>query len=324
MDDETNTISPVSPSPVPTLHDDQEDAQRIVVVPALFDNAEGDIILRSSDEVDFRVFKVILALASPVFKDMFTFPQPSNETENDISVIPVSESSETIIPLLEFCYPVNSPRLAQQDISVIGNVLGAALKYDMQSATGPAREALKERAEICKKDAVVAYAIACHLKLEEEARAAALACLKWPIVGFVVPQLALISGLDYFNLLDFHSRACDVVKNRFSRLSHSTSICKKIYPTTHQCNSSYIVKDNSYYTWWNGSCITEPLRQAPLGLEKISLSTLAANLKQSTCHICKDKVLEGWEKARTTIITAVKNDVSAVSSHVSILIGLHN
>ncbi|KAL5501382.1 hypothetical protein ACEPAH_8642 [Sanghuangporus vaninii] len=324
MDDETNMIYSVSPSPVPTLRSEQEDAQYIVAVPALFDNAEGDIILRSSDKVDFRVFKVILALASPVFKDIFTLPQSSTETKDDISVIPVSESSETIIPLLEFCYPVNSPRLAQQDMSVIGNVLGAALKYDMQSATRPAREALKERAETCKKDAVVAYAIACHLKLEEEARAAALACLKWPIVGFVVPQLAIISGLDYFNLLDFHSRACDVVNNRFSQLNHSTPICKNIYPTTHQCNSSYIVEGKICYTWWNGSCITESLRQAPLGLEKISLSTLAANLKQSTCHICKDKVLKGWEKARTTIIEAVKNDVSAVSSHVPILIDLHN
>lgn len=37
-----------------------------------FDNPNAEVILRSSDNVHFRVFKGNLALASPVFKDMFT------------------------------------------------------------------------------------------------------------------------------------------------------------------------------------------------------------------------------------------------------------
>ena len=37
---------------------------------------DADCILRSSDGVDFHVVRFILRRASPVFKDMFSIPQP--------------------------------------------------------------------------------------------------------------------------------------------------------------------------------------------------------------------------------------------------------
>ena len=39
-----------------------------------FDHAKADIILRSSDNIDFHVFKLFLSLASPFFEDMFNIP----------------------------------------------------------------------------------------------------------------------------------------------------------------------------------------------------------------------------------------------------------
>ena len=42
----------------------------------LFDDADTDTILRSVDDLDFRVYSVILSKTSPVFRDMFTFPTP--------------------------------------------------------------------------------------------------------------------------------------------------------------------------------------------------------------------------------------------------------
>ncbi|KAI5983733.1 hypothetical protein EDC04DRAFT_2836658 [Pisolithus marmoratus] len=44
-----------------------------------FDDLNAEVILRSSDNVDFRVFKCNLSLASPVFKDMFTLGARSME-----------------------------------------------------------------------------------------------------------------------------------------------------------------------------------------------------------------------------------------------------
>ncbi|OJT03115.1 hypothetical protein TRAPUB_6303 [Trametes pubescens] len=43
---------------------------------APFDRDDADLILRSSDNIDFHVHRIILTLASPVFAGMFTTPQP--------------------------------------------------------------------------------------------------------------------------------------------------------------------------------------------------------------------------------------------------------
>ncbi|KZP24507.1 hypothetical protein FIBSPDRAFT_713764, partial [Athelia psychrophila] len=42
---------------------------------APFDHPDGDIILRASDSVDFRVFKLFLSFASPFFRQLFSLPQ---------------------------------------------------------------------------------------------------------------------------------------------------------------------------------------------------------------------------------------------------------
>ena len=44
---------------------------------APFDDDDADIIFRSSDADDFRLYRVILAKASPVFRTMLQLPQPS-------------------------------------------------------------------------------------------------------------------------------------------------------------------------------------------------------------------------------------------------------
>ncbi|KAG6330410.1 hypothetical protein ID866_8679, partial [Astraeus odoratus] len=76
-----------------------------------FGHPKADAILRSSDNVDFRVFQLFLSLASPFFETLFDLPQPSEETSADtetidgLPVIPMSEDSKTLDALLRFCYP---------------------------------------------------------------------------------------------------------------------------------------------------------------------------------------------------------------------------
>jgi len=70
---------------------------------APFDNPDADVIIRSSDNVDFRVFKLVLSLASPFFTVMFGLPQgpagsinEKQETRNGIPVIQVTENSQVM------------------------------------------------------------------------------------------------------------------------------------------------------------------------------------------------------------------------------------
>ncbi|KAI0285939.1 hypothetical protein BGY98DRAFT_249262 [Russula aff. rugulosa BPL654] len=67
---------------------------------APFNDAQADLILRSSDEVPihFRVFKNILSLASPVFADMFSIPSPSSPSENPHDEVQVVLSLSTQQP----------------------------------------------------------------------------------------------------------------------------------------------------------------------------------------------------------------------------------
>ncbi|KAH9066765.1 hypothetical protein EDB87DRAFT_1588082 [Lactarius vividus] len=41
-----------------------------------FDGPDSDTILRSSDQVDFYVYRIILSKSSPFFKSMLSLPQP--------------------------------------------------------------------------------------------------------------------------------------------------------------------------------------------------------------------------------------------------------
>ena len=77
---------------------------------APFDHAKADIILRSSDKSDFRVFKLFLSLASPFFETLFELPQPTQASEDQeikdgLAVIYMPENSKTLDILLRFCYP---------------------------------------------------------------------------------------------------------------------------------------------------------------------------------------------------------------------------
>ena len=74
-----------------------------------FDHAKADVILRSSDNVDFRVFKLFLSLASPFFATLFDIPRYTEvgdqEVKDGLAVVHVTEDSKTLDALLRFCYP---------------------------------------------------------------------------------------------------------------------------------------------------------------------------------------------------------------------------
>ncbi|GJE95529.1 hypothetical protein PsYK624_117140 [Phanerochaete sordida] len=198
----------------------------VAVASAPFD--EGDVVLRSSDGVDFRVHRNILALASPFFKSMFSLYQPSGaHVEGGIPVIPVAEPGNVVDHLLRFCYPVRNPTIA--DIATLGSVLQAAIKYDMDEPTHLAKEAFHG---LMRGSPLHAYAISCQLQLEEEA---ALAAQCWKAENGTwdgshedfartsagasyVPPMAEISAAAYYRLL------------HFVRGHHITSFCNPPLP----------------------------------------------------------------------------------------------
>lgn len=176
------------------------DSTPIANANAPFDDPNSDIILQTSDNVHFRVYKLILSLASPFFKHMFTLPQPmsvDSKPSQSGDVIPVSEDSKTLEKVLLFCYPGSDPTF--DALSDVQYVLAAMLKYDM-------REAAKTHvARFVEGEPLRVFAIACRYRWVDVAGLAAKELLKHPLIGAYVEELEFIPAGVYHRFLQYHS-----------------------------------------------------------------------------------------------------------------------
>ncbi|KAH9989344.1 hypothetical protein BJV77DRAFT_688543 [Russula vinacea] len=74
-----------------------------------FDISDANLIIRSSDLIDFRVHKSVLTMVSPFFEDMLSLPQPSDgESVDGLPVVRLPEDSELLNSLLSKLYPVRT------------------------------------------------------------------------------------------------------------------------------------------------------------------------------------------------------------------------
>src|ERR1700760_2438997 len=67
-------------------------------------SAKADIILRSSDFVDYFVIKLLLSSVSSVFDAIFTKLEGGGETRNGLHIIAVDENSDVLRQLLLLIY----------------------------------------------------------------------------------------------------------------------------------------------------------------------------------------------------------------------------
>ncbi|OAX40171.1 hypothetical protein K503DRAFT_21990 [Rhizopogon vinicolor AM-OR11-026] len=171
---------------------------------APFDNPDCDIILRSCDGVNFRVFKLILSLASPMFKVMFTLPQAGLQSDDlSVPVIPMTETSTTMKSLLLLCYPTTNPTF--NSLADAKAVLEAARKYDMGGILSRTRDLVM--AQFPSADPLELYILSCRFGWQHHAQAAAARTLDIKDLGIPKSECAGlrdITGLDYQRLLIYH------------------------------------------------------------------------------------------------------------------------
>ena len=173
-----------------------------------FTTDDGDIVLRAGTEPnskhDFRVHKFILSLASPVFKDMFTFPQPSDQTLNEhpnIPIVDIPDSPEVLDTILRYIYPgAELPKITK--ISILSALFSAVDKYNIPSMSPVLKESLKT---FLPDDPFGVYIIACRFGFAEEKKQAAK--LTKP-GSFLHPPgntetVQLISSTDLLRLVQF-------------------------------------------------------------------------------------------------------------------------
>ena len=99
-----------------------------------FDDEDADVIVKSSDGDEFRLYKVILAKASHVFGSAFSIPQgtpPAStldppEVIDGLPAIYLTEDTRTLTLMFSLCYPMIPPVL--DSLHDVYNLLEAAMK----------------------------------------------------------------------------------------------------------------------------------------------------------------------------------------------------
>ena len=184
---------------------------------APFDHLLADVILRSSDNIDFRVFKLFLSLASPVFETMFDLPQPSegvapdDETKDGLPVVPVSEDGKTLDALLRFCYPstlAEDPSL--ENIIFATDVLEVAKKYSLDAIERIVSKAMFTP-EILETNSLSCFSVARRAGLQEQCMLAAKYSLREPLIPGRFEGIQLISSIDLLALLTYHQNCANAV-----------------------------------------------------------------------------------------------------------------
>lgn len=182
---------------------------------SLFNNPDADVILRSVDGVDFYIDLAVLAMASPVFKDMSTLPLPASKIAKDRrSVITMHESSTTLELLLQLVHPAMYPHLQDVTLDIFRDVLVAADKYEMAKVV-PALEATLDNTRFFKEHASAfrVFALASRFGMRTLARAAARTLLTFPPpsdLPAALPELETVPAAAYHRLLKYRA-ACFAV-----------------------------------------------------------------------------------------------------------------
>ncbi|KIJ07869.1 hypothetical protein PAXINDRAFT_102777 [Paxillus involutus ATCC 200175] len=214
-----------------------------------FDHAKADVILRSSDNIDFRVFKLFLSLASPFFATLFDIPQPTEQSEEQeskdgLAVISVSEDSSTLDALLRFCYPCTlAEHPSLENLKEIVDVLDAAKKYSLDTIERKVGQALSNP-KILEVEPLRCFAIAHRGQLRDETLLAARYTLGQPLIPSWFEEIELLTATDLLALLTYHQKCGDAAY----ALKTDTSWIKTHYGSSQAC--SWL---SGYYTSSQGS-----------------------------------------------------------------------
>ena len=305
-----------------------------------FDHAKADIILRSSDHIDFRVFKLFLSLASPFFETFFDIPQPAEEVgdqevKDGLAVVRVTENSKTLDALLRFCYPctlADDPKI--EVLQDAADILEAARKYSLDVIETKARQAIANP-KILEAESLRCFAIAHRGRLREETLLAAKYTLAQPLVPSWFQEIDLISAADLLSLLTYHKKCGDAVY----ALKLDLSWMKTHYRSAQACSwmSGQFRNRNNYgnecgcsrpdvskYTLYSGSLQwwEDFMEETFMALRnKPCKKTLQASanktvqvVKAQNCQACSPRVSEGMRDLVNFFGRKIDETVSQVTS----------
>ncbi|KAF8693961.1 hypothetical protein AX14_002232 [Amanita brunnescens Koide BX004] len=179
-------------------------------------SAYSDVILRSSDDIDFFVLESLLCLVSPVFCTLLSSNRDSapKQKKNDRPIVPVADDSKTLHYLLSIIYPYPH-QLKLNDCPLLLKVGSAVQKYRMSTIENKLKMPLLSSVPGCGvgafPDQFQLYATLVQLGWHHEATLAARKTLEIPLRELpFIDELRGINGADFYGYLNLkfrHDRA---------------------------------------------------------------------------------------------------------------------
>ena len=282
----------------------------------------ADIILQSSDLVDFYVHKSVLIVSSPVFRDMSSLPQPPNgAVPNALPVVHLSEDAETLDSLISILYPV-PPEMPPSSDNILA-LLSAAAKYDMDAVQSSIRVEINRRGLLSSspEELFRVYAVACKKGLIPEMESSARLSLAHPLTfESLGDTLRSFDGRALRDLADFHLRSMRDFKSNldsfFNLLEGPSKIwagCSMVvgykYPPYWLENFRHEIEKLSGCIWVHKDSLTNTIPTYAQLCDKY-LKRLKEHLETTDCKFCpKVHALEGdrFREKLKDILAQVRN-----------------
>lgn len=145
---------------------------------------DADLTIATSDGQLFRVHSLLMSLASGFFKTMLSLPKGDNsQSDENGGRLTVSEDGIVWKPILDIIYPNQVFLSSEQQLSssTFQKTWFAVEKYEMATVMRVLRS--KEQACLSVYPPILAYAVACNLGWEEEAKNASAQSLSCNIMS---------------------------------------------------------------------------------------------------------------------------------------------
>ncbi|KAK2462731.1 hypothetical protein APHAL10511_005249 [Amanita phalloides] len=269
------------------------DATPTLVAPHPFDDSDGDLILRTSDKVDFHVHRAILRLSSSVFASMLSFPQPPSQADGlSNNVIDVSDDSKVLYQVLSWIDPRGTLRLG--DLDEVAAILTCAEKYDLETVKNRLMEFGYAGRESLKQNPIALFALGQRFRHQDMADFGAkgslqIAIMDWPDT----PLLDRITGRDYQALVHYYlhcqKAAKSVVKDWLQWSSSRDCIWRTPWSLHHCTFRTY--EGVNYPEWWIQylEAIGRALWETPSPHVTSTIDIISVTAPASLCGKCKPK-----------------------------------
>ena len=266
----------------------------------------ADIVLRSSDGIDFFVSKLMLAFSSPIFRDMAKLAVPSPPTgESDQEVLtkdglPVIIMDESTAPVLDAVLRILYPDgglPALDDIDIALGVTLVAEKYEMTRVSTLSEQALLRMDMSGKGAKALEISLMCRARGSKvTAQHFALEWLKNPFPDTYCAPVSegRVSASDIWRIFDYRKR----VENQISTLfkedlsERERTFYEKVdflYKCSRDCGRSARHSTSRVWTNWRAS-VLETLHERPLANDAISVDRLLEVASATGCENCGHRI----------------------------------